>query len=232
MPHGLFNGKSVHQTLQMVPIMFRDNEAQDRCTKEEIKAVAPRLMATAQAHQRASNWCLHKPGANPPNIDSIFFSAVSFELILFSVEQSLRLLLLLHFGAIRDNSNHSPHALYNDVCLKEPSGVDLKKKVIYKMNELGIAEGIDSITDDQLLKCLKEHKTAYTDLRYFLMRRKGKLIENWILSHRDVQILHCLGLALIHLNWDTMCQRGINPLWSMQKVENAEEVAKVLQRVR
>ena len=222
---------TVLQTSHKVPVMIRDNETQERYSEEKIEAVATRLMATAQAHQRASCWCLDKPDAKPPNIDSLFFPAVSFELILFSVEQSLRLLLLLNFGAHRDNTNHSPHALYNDVCLKEPSGVGLKKDVINKMNELGKSKDINTITEDELLSCLKEHKTSYKDIRYFLMRRKGKPIENWSSSPRDVQILHCLGLALIHLNWDTMCQRGIRLLGSMQKVDDSEEAMKIWQRV-
>lgn len=212
--------------------MIRNNESQDRNTEEKTEAVATRLMATAQAHQRASCWCLEKRDAKPPNIDSVFFPAVSFELILFSVEQSLRLLLLLNFGEHRDSSNHSPHALYNDVCLKEPSGVELKKNVIKKMNELGKSKDINVISEDELLSCLKEHKTSYTDIRYFLMRRKGKQIENWISSPRDVQILHCLGLALIHVNWDAMRQRGIQILGSMQKVDDSEEAMKIWQRLK
>ena len=73
------------------------------------------MMAAAQAHQRASGWCMDKPDAKPPNIDSFLFGAVSFELILLSVEQSLRLLLVLHFGIIRDDTNHNPHVLYGTV---------------------------------------------------------------------------------------------------------------------
>ena len=217
----------VPQTSHKVPTVTRNNETQDRGTDEAIKTVAPRLMATAQAHQRASSWCLDKPDAKPPNIDSLFFPAVSFELILFSVEQSLRLLLLLHFGANRDNINHNPHALYNDVCLNEPSGIELKKNVIHKMNELVKSKGIGEITEDELLSCLKEHKTSYTDIRYFLMRRKGPLIERFSITPRDVQILQSLGLALIHLNWDTMNQRGILPLWSMRRVIESEEAEKI-----
>ena len=212
--------------------MIRNNESQERYTEEKTEAVATRLMATAQAHQRASCWCLEKPDAKPPNIDSVFFTAVSLELILFSVEQSLRLLLLLNFGEHRESSNHSPHVLYNDVCLKEPSGVELKKNVIKKMNELGKSKGINEVTEDELLSCLKEHKTSYTDIRYFLMRRKGKPIKNWISSPRNIQILHCLGLALIHLNLDAMSQRGIQILDSMQKVEDSEEAREIWQQVK
>ena len=84
-------------------------------TAEEIAVAAPRMMAAAQAHQRASGWCMDKPDAKPPNIDAFFFNAVSFELILLSVEQSLRLLLLLHHGIVRDDTNHNPHVLYGTV---------------------------------------------------------------------------------------------------------------------
>ena len=55
--------------------------------QDERTAVA-RLMAGAQAHQRASVYCMDKPDAKPPNIDRFYFNVVSFELIPMSVEQS------------------------------------------------------------------------------------------------------------------------------------------------
>ena len=64
------------------------------------------------------------------------------------------------------------------------------------------------------------------------MRRKGQLIERLSINSRDVQIFHSLGLALIHLNWDTMCHRGIQILGSMQKVDDSEEATKIWQRVK
>ena len=86
-----------------------------KLTAEDIAVAAPRMMAAAQAHQRASGWCMDKPDARPPNIDFFFFNAVSFELILLSLEQSLRLLILLHYGILRDDTNHNPHVLYETV---------------------------------------------------------------------------------------------------------------------
>ena len=80
-------------------------------------------MAAAQAHQRASVHCLNNPDAKPPNIDGFFFSVVSMEMILLSVEQSLRLLLLLHYGIIRDDTNHAPRVLYKAM-MNKSGGTD------------------------------------------------------------------------------------------------------------
>ena len=55
-------------------------------SEQDEKIAVARLMAGAQAHQRASVYCMDKPDAKPPNIDWFYFNVVSFELILMSVE--------------------------------------------------------------------------------------------------------------------------------------------------
>ena len=90
-------------------------------SEQDEKIAVARLMAGAQAHQRASVYCMDKPDAKPPNIDWFYFNVVSFELILMSVEQSLRLLLLLHYGIIRADTGHVPHVLYKAI-LRESGG--------------------------------------------------------------------------------------------------------------
>ena len=56
-----------------------------RLTAEETNIAAQRMMAAAQAHQRAATWCMEKPDAKPPNIDTFFFLSVAFELVLLSL---------------------------------------------------------------------------------------------------------------------------------------------------
>lgn len=73
--------------------MARRKKSEDKRVKlnaEEIGIAVPRMMAAAQAHRRAAIWCLCKPEVKP--VDSIYFPVVAFELLLPSVEQSLRLL--------------------------------------------------------------------------------------------------------------------------------------------
>lgn len=191
-------------------------------TAEEIAVAAPRMMASAQAHQRASGWCIDKPDAKPPNIDAFFFQAVSFELILLSVEQSLRLLLLLHYGIVRGDTNHNPHVLYGTVKNRSGDEMGLREDIIAKINLLGQTKGIKPVSERELAACLKKHDSSYSNFRYFQLNRHAKLDRQWQFTARDAQILHCLALALIHLNMDEMAKRGIKAMLSMSRVPEAE----------
>ena len=193
-----------------------------RLSTEETEVAAQRMMAAAQAHQRASGWCIDKPQTQPPNIDSFFFGVVSFELILLSVEQSLRLLLLLHYSIIRDDTNHNPYVLYRAMLNKSGGKAGIRKDIINRMNLLGKDKGIDPVSETELKACLKVHDSSYSNFRYFQLDHRARLNDEWEFSKRDVQILHCLALALIHLNMEEMSARGIRPLLSMSPVPASE----------
>ena len=193
-----------------------------KLTAEEIEVAAARMMAAAQAHQRASGWCMDKPDAKPPNIDAFFFTIVSFELVLLSVEQSLRLLLLLHYSIVRDDTNHNPRVLYGVVRNKSGDKEGIRCDITNKMNELGQTEGIAPIFEKELVACLNKHDSSYSNFRYFQLDHRAKLNNQWEFSQRDVQILHCLALALISLNMDEMRKRGIDALLSMSRVPESE----------
>ena len=191
-------------------------------TSEEIAVAAPHMMAAAQAHQRASGWCMDKPDAKPPNMDAFFFSAVSFELILLSVEQSLRLLLLLHHGIVRDDTNHNPHVLYGTVKNLSGGTQGTRDDIVVKMNALGQTRAIKPISEKELAACLKKHDSSYSNFRYFQLDRHARLNTQWEFTARDVQILHCLALALVDLNMDEMAKRGMKAMLSMSLVPEAE----------
>ena len=180
------------------------------------------MMAAAQAHQRASDWCMDKPDAKPPNIDAFFFQAVSFELVLLSVEQSLRLLLLLRFSTVRSDTNHNLHVLYGAIRSKSGGKEGIRSNIIDKMNLLGQAEHIDSFDEKEVVACLRKHDSSYSNFRYFQLDHHAKLNTAWEFTTRDVQILHCLALALIHLNINEMERRQIDSLQSMTRVPESE----------
>ena len=189
---------------------------------QEIEIAAQRMMAAAQAHQRASGWCMDKPDTQLPNIDSFFFGVVSFELVLLSVEQSLRLLLLLHYSIIRDGTDHNLRVLYGAMLDKSGGKEGIRRNIVDKMNFLGQTQGIDPISERELKACLKGHDSSYSNFRYFQLDRQARLNVKLGFSQRDVQILHCLALALIHLNMDEMVKRGIGALLSMSPVPGSE----------
>ena len=193
-----------------------------KLTAEDIEVAAPRMMAAAQAHQRAAIWCMKKPDAKPPNIDAFFFSIVSLELVLLSVEHSLRLLLLLHYSIVRDKTNHNPHVLYGAIRNKSGGKEEIKSDIVSKMNVLGQIKGIDPFSERELASCLKKHDSSYLNVRYFHLDRQARLNKNWDVSQRDGQILHYLVLALICLNMVEMGRRGISALRSMSPVPESD----------
>ena len=180
-------------------------------------------MASAQAHQRTSAWCMGNPDAKPPNIDYFFFGTVSLELILISVEQSLRLLLLLHYSTIRDDTNHAPQVLYKAM-LKESGGKDddIRTGIVDAANSLGGTKGISEMTEKDIVSCLGRHNSSYTNFRHFQLNHQGKLNSNFSYTGRDVQILHCLALGLIKLNLAEMERRNIPCFASMSMVPESE----------
>ena len=193
-----------------------------KLTGEEVKVAAARMMASAEAHQRASAWCMDKPDAKPPNIDSFFFTVVSFELVLLSLEQSLRLLLILHYSVVRDDTNHSPNVLYKALLRQSGSKEGIRLDIVKKANELAQPEGIVPITEKEVVACLRKHDSSYSNFRFFQLDHHGRLNMKFEVTTRDVQVVHCLALALIHLNMDEMSRRGIGALLSMSQVAGSE----------
>ena len=193
-----------------------------KLTEEEVKVACTRMMASAQAHQRTSGWCMDKPDAKPPNIDFFFFNVVSLELVLLSLEQSLRLLLLLHYSVVRDDTNHSPYVLYKALLNQSRSEEGIRSHIVKKANDLGQPEGIAPVTEKEVVSCLGKHDSSYSNFRFFQLDHHGRLNAKFEFAPRDIQIFHCLALALIHLNMEEMNRRGIGALLSMGKVTESE----------
>ena len=191
-------------------------------TPEEASVAMRQMMYAAQAHQRASVYCSDNPNAKPPNIDCFYYLIVSFELVLLSVEQSLRLLLLLQFGMLRDDTNHNPRVLYGTVLRKSGGKTGIRQDVINKMNSLAQPEGITPFSEKELLACLNKHDSSYSNFRYFQLDPKARLNEKFEIASRDIQTFHCLALALIHLNADEIEKRGIGMANSLSPVPESE----------
>ena len=55
----------------------------NKLNPEQFKKATQLMMMGALAHQRASTYCLDNPETKPPSANVLYFSTVSFELILF-----------------------------------------------------------------------------------------------------------------------------------------------------
>ena len=218
--------------IMIVMIRRKNNRSEVALTPEEIEKATKSLLASAQAHQRASALCLDNPNAKPPDIDAFFMPLVSFELILLSVEQSLRVMVLMKRGIWKPG--HDASAMYRELKDIDGNSSGVCVRILKRMNKLGSAKGIEFIDEKGLVACLIKHRSSYSDLRYFGIRRNGTDIGNWEIKPREVQIMHCLAAALIDINLVESLQRGVKVLSSMKPVPSSamtEELTALRERL-
>ena len=187
------------------------------------------MMGGAEAHQRASNWCRNKPDAQPTNIDRFFFPLVSFELALLSVEQSLRLLLLLQYSIVR--TSHNPRALYGEILHQSRGKSGIGQDILNNMNVVAQDNALAPFSENDLQSCLRKHDSSYSSLRYFGLDRHARLSNNWEIARRDNQLLQCLALGLILLNRDEMAKRGIGVFQSLSPAPESAMTEELKERL-
>ena len=178
-----------------------------RLNPDETQVAANLLMAAAQAHEQTSKWCLVSPQIKASEIELTYFSAVAFGMILLSIEQSLKLLMILRFQHFE--RTHNILELYKTVKHRfgDSNGAEILFGMIGRMNILGGQNGFDAITQDELEECLQDHQISYVDLRYFGLDKDLKQVD-WEIDLRDNQILQCLAMSLISMNGVEMKKRG------------------------
>ena len=162
----------------------------------EKKDVAWRTMMAAEAHRIASDSCL-STSRSSSDTHNFFLRVVSFELLLVSVEQSLRILLLLRFSIFPKNPNHNLFDLYEKLGEKDADKEWIIKGIIAVMNA---RKNVSSTSEEELAACLKEHCSSYSNTKYFQVNRQGKLSKNFGHSTREREILHYFALVLIDVN--------------------------------
>ena len=162
----------------------------------EKKDVAWRTMMAAEAHRIASDSCL-STSRSSSDTHNFFLRVVSFELLLVSVEQSLRILLLLRFSIFPKNPNHNLFDLYEKLGEKDADKEWIIKGIIAVMNA---RKNVSPTSEEELAACLKEHCSSYSNTKYFQVNRQGKLSKNFGHSTREREILHYFALVLIDVN--------------------------------
>ena len=171
----------------------------------EIEKAVQRMMMGAIAHQRTSVYCRGNPDATPPNIDSVYFLAVAFELILLSIEQSLKALLLIQHSILR--TNHNIFNLYNEATNKKGRKAELQSDLLGQVNYFARLKDIETIQKGNVRACLKKHDSSYTNFRYFDLDNKGRITNKWEVKEYEFQVLDCLASALLEINRNEMSKR-------------------------
>ena len=202
---------------------------------KEKENVGSRTHMAAEAHRLASDSCLRDSlSCSDSDPYDFYLKAVSFESLLVSVEQSLRLLLLLRFSLFPENPDHNLSALYKK--LEDESGGDewIFTEIIQRMNDfirrenmISLISGKDLeedivrlISREELKACLERHCSSYSNIKYFQVNRQGKLNKEFEFSNRERWILYCFAVALIELN-----ELGLGALsLIIRKPESGEEI--------
>lgn len=185
-----------------------------RLTAEEEKR-AVNLMLGGLVHRCASAYCMDKqPDPDYPDIaNALIPTAVSAELALLSIEQSLKLLLFLRYSDVQSGNTHDLHRLYKELKNKSGGREVIRQNIVKKMNTEGKTLDIEPVSEAELEDCLEKHKLLYNNIRYLGVAKLGshQAINPFDISPREVQILQLFAFALIHLNTIEMNKRGIAP---------------------
>ena len=176
-------------------------------TEEVVGNVAPQMLASAQAHQEAARLLHDTAGAQSLSDPHTWvLSMVSFEQILLSVEQSMRLLLLLHFGSL--HSSHNPHALFRNIRNKSGGHSGPKEALLENTNKCRYAVGLPPVSEEDLAKVFKKHQSSYSDFRYFGVDEQADVSHRLGFNASDLQIMHLVALGIIATNIEEIKRRG------------------------
>ena len=153
----------------------------------------------------------------------VYASIFSFELTLLSVEQSLKLLLLLRFGKDIEIT-HKLQKLYSDIQSQGKRGAKAVEEVIAYMNE--VVKNDDKIrefSESDVMRCLQVHNSSYVNLRYFELQNKPRPDgNNLVLTQRDRQIIQTFAQSLIAVNMKEMarCKIGLMKVYLGDQLVN------------
>ena len=193
------------------------------------KGVAQRLMNVALSNNSASVWCFEESKREfkkqpPIRAHVALLDSVSFGLNLFSVEQSMKVTLLLHGFPFKPT--HDLHNLFADV---KNNVVGFEKSLKFALNNANkrLGEyGVNPVSKNEIEDTLSRHRKTYETIRYLFVDRGGNLSDGKIMP-RDIQVVYCIALAFIEMNAEKMEQENIAYL-HMSKV--AEEDARKIRR--
>ena len=205
-------------------------EMNTRCTQtklsdDEREEAAQRMMVSAQVHHGASLHCTFLD-EKEPLLNKFMFQVVTIELTCLSIEQSLKVYTLIHpSGSAR--TGHDLHELYTSLPEKEK----IQTTILGLVNRFAESNKFDSITEEiteeDILKCLKKHRSTYTTLRYFGLDSCYRLKKKRKIAPSEILTLISLSGALVDINKMAMENRGIKLLDAVKKVSDEEEIYKL-----
>lgn len=185
------------------------------------------MMDAAQAHKEASVVCVEESDKQHPLTTRAFYlGVVSFEQLLLSVEQSMKLSLMLYFSH-KPEPNHRIDKLLDEIIAKDGNSKKLLREILNSANKIGATASVPTISEDEVKNTIKRHRSSYTKLRYFGLDTQFNVSSDnkWEISGRDIQVMHCMAWGLIDVNTRKIGDMGmkIRPLMGVaRKIPESE----------
>ena len=183
--------------------MVKKKKSEDECM------IAQMLFLSARLHYRGAESC-NKSRLNYQGIEQLLHTAICIELILHSIELSLKLSLLLE--GISPIPTHDIFKLYEKVANGGKNQLNLQSKIVNTFNNSAEANKFSKSTGIEIVTCIKKHRLTYENLRYLFVEKNFQSVPSWEISHDDVRILWFLSMSLLIINEELMGNHGISVL--------------------
>ena len=197
----------------------------DRESDAEFRSVAQATMMAAQAHHQAAELCLNNLNGRPVEHYLFYFSAVSAELLLHSIEQSLKLTLVLNDVPLAKRNSKPGHdifELYKKVICYCKGEKDIQSEIVRITNIYASKYGFAQVREVGISKCIQKHKLSYVKIRYFGVDKSFSSVPDMELDWDDLRLLSCLCPGLIEINIYRMKKCGIPSRLSLRQNSNTK----------
>ena len=197
----------------------------NRESDAEFRAVAQAMMMAAQAHHQAAELCLNSLNGRPVDHYLFYFSAVSAELLLLSIEQSLKLTLVLNEVPLAKRNSKPDHdifKLYEKLICYCKGEKDIPSEIVRITNAYASRYGFPQVREVGISKCIEKHKLSYVGIRYFGVDKSFSSVPDIEFDWDDLRLLSCLCPGLIEINIDQMKKCGIPSRLSLRQNSNTK----------
>ena len=199
----------------------------------ETVRIAHTMMMAAIAHYTTSVYCLDAPQAKASSMGKYYFHIVAFELMLLSIEHSLKLTLFLETSSFPPK--HNIVELYKQVVREANFYDNFQHKVFHGVNHHASSISLPHIEENSILRCLEKHDSSYMNFRYFGVKKDAQSVLQWEITAKEVHILYCLSITLLEINIDRCQEHGMpipQPNGSVHEADTGESLRELMQRAR
>lgn len=196
------------------------SKGQVSISQNDVVVAAPRMMMSSNSHKKVAVMCINDAGKVSSKQESLSLNMIALENVLFSIEQSMRLFLLIEFYSL--NSSHDLESLFSNIRNKLGHPNNLRDLIIQNTNIRCNTENIAPVSEKDIKDVLQRHKLSYSMSRYMLLDNLAKPIGNWSARIPDIKILHCLAIGFIWTNIQLAKRKNIPVDFEVKRILESE----------